>query len=104
MMRTMTAMTVRKKKPKPLESFNAQLIQPKLKGLFRNIDQDLLRKIREVEQRRDEESQRQITLLSIMMRITKNTYEAVCFLVLTCRPTLQESPHSFWLFRPSTAN
>ncbi|PYU24117.1 MAG: hypothetical protein DMG30_09565, partial [Acidobacteria bacterium] len=65
----------------PLEEFDARIVQTPLQGLLRNMDQELARRLRQSMASRNREPERQGSLLLTMLRITKNSYEAVSFLL-----------------------
>jgi hypothetical protein len=65
----------------PLEIFDARLVQVPLRGLFTNMDRDLERRLRGAQESSDREAERRLSLLMIMLRVTINSYEAVCFLI-----------------------
>jgi hypothetical protein len=67
----------------PLEEFNAQIVQAPLQGLLRNMDEELQRLLKQSMALRDSESERRLSLLLIMLRFTRNSYEAVSFLIST---------------------
>ena len=64
----------------PLEEFDARLVQAPLQGLLRNMDCELVRRLKQAMLSSDKESERRLALLLIMLRFTKNSYEAVSFL------------------------
>jgi hypothetical protein len=67
----------------PLEEFNVQVVQKPLQGLLINIDRQVERQLKQAAQSGDREAERRLSLLLIMMRVTFNSYQAVCFLVST---------------------
>jgi hypothetical protein len=64
----------------PLEEFDARLVQAPLQGLLRNMDCELVRQLQQAMSVRDKESERRLSLFLIMLRFTKNSYEAASFL------------------------
>ncbi len=74
-----------KKKRPPLEIFDAQIVQVPLGGLLLNIDRDLERLYKR--QTRPSTGtmfgERKTSLFLIMMRVTINAYQAICFLIST---------------------
>jgi len=69
------------KEPKPLESFDFRQVQAPLEGLLRNMDSDLLRRIKEADAAKNFEIYRQLELLLVMLRIAANSYQALGFLL-----------------------
>jgi hypothetical protein len=65
----------------PLEVFDARIVQSPLQGLLRNMDEELSRRLRASMASRDREPERRLSLLLMMLRFTKNSYDAVCFLL-----------------------
>jgi len=68
---------------KPLEVFNAEVIQAPLRGLFMNMDRAIERKLKEAIANRQHEAERHFSLILIMLRITINSYEGMCFILTT---------------------
>lgn len=66
-------------KVSPLEEFDARIVQTPLQGLLRNIDSELVRRLRQAMASRDSEAERRLSLFLTMMRLTRNCYEAVSF-------------------------
>jgi hypothetical protein len=64
----------------PLEEFDARIVQAPLQGLLRNMDAELVRRLKHAMSGRDEESERRLSLFLIMLRFTINSYEAASFL------------------------
>jgi hypothetical protein len=64
----------------PLEEFDARLVQAPLQGLLRNMDCELVRQLQHAMSVRDRESERRLSLFLIMLRFTKNSYEAASFI------------------------
>jgi len=60
--------------------FDARIVQTPLQGLLRNIDSELVRRLRQAAASRDSEAERRLSLFLTMMRLTKNCYEAVSFI------------------------
>jgi len=71
----------------PLEEFNAQLVQAPLQGLLRNMDSEIVRRLKQAAASHDGELERRLSLLLTMLRFTKNSYEAVSFLCSTMDET-----------------
>jgi hypothetical protein len=70
-----------KRKLAPLVDFNAQLVQKPLQGLLFNIDREMERNLKQAQRVGDRETERRLSLLLIMVRLTVNSYQAICFLV-----------------------
>jgi hypothetical protein len=64
----------------PLEVFDAGIVQMPLQGLLRNMDSELTRLFKQAMTSHDREAERRLSLFLIMLRFTKNSYEAVSFL------------------------
>ena len=64
----------------PQDEFDARIVQAPLQGLLRNIDSELVRRLGKAVASRDSEAERRISLFLTMMRLTKNSYEAVSFI------------------------
>src|SRR5258707_6151993 len=64
----------------PLEVFNARIVQTPLQGLLWNMDSELTRLLKQAMTLRDIEAERRLSLFLIMLRFTKNSYEAASFL------------------------
>jgi hypothetical protein len=67
-------------KVSPPEEFDARIVQAPLQGLLRNIDSELVRRLRRAATSRDSEAERRVSLFLTMIRLTKNCYEAVSFI------------------------
>jgi hypothetical protein len=69
-------------KPKlaPLEVFDARIVQTPIQGLLRNMDCDLVRLLNQSTESLDSEAERKFSLFLMMLRFTKNSYEAASFL------------------------
>lgn len=67
----------------PLEVFDAQIVQAPLQGLLRNMDEELARRLRQSVAPRNRDAERRVSLLLIMLRFTRNSYEAISFLIST---------------------
>ncbi|SRR5260370_19311721 len=65
----------------PLEVFDAQIVQTPLQGLLRNMDEELARRLRQSMASPNREAERRLSLLLMMLRFTRNSYEAICFLL-----------------------
>lgn len=65
----------------PLEIFDARVVQAPLQGLLRNIDSELVRLVRKAMSPHDAEAERKYSLFLLAIRFTKNSYEAVNFLL-----------------------
>jgi len=70
-----------------LEAFNAKVVQAPLQGLLRNMDSELVRRLKHATVDPDRKSEREISLLLLMLRFTRNSYEAICFLCSTMDET-----------------
>jgi hypothetical protein len=64
----------------PLEDFDARIVQAPLQGLLRNMDSELERQVKQAMPLPDREAERGLTLLLLMLRFTRNSYEALSFL------------------------
>src|SRR5260370_35806569 len=64
----------------PLEVFDARIVQTPLAGLLRNMDSELARLLTQAMTSHNSESERKLSLFLIMLRFTKNSYEAASFL------------------------
>jgi hypothetical protein len=67
----------------PLEEFDARLIQAPLQGLLRNMDGELARQHKQSIASRNVEAERVLSLFLMLVRFTKNSYEATSFLCST---------------------
>ena len=63
--------------PKPLREFQYSLVAAKMDGLLLNIDRDLQRHGNQALERRQNDSERCITLVNLMIRFARNSYNAV---------------------------
>lgn len=61
--------------------FDARIIQTPLQGLFRNADEELSRRFRLSMRSRNRKLERTTSMLLMMLRVTKNSYDAICFLL-----------------------
>ena len=68
------------RKLSPLEIFDARLVQVPMCGLLRNMDAELVRLHKQAMTLRDSEAERKLSLLLVMLRFTRNSYEAMSFL------------------------
>jgi len=66
---------------RPLRHVDYGLVRAKLDGLLFNVDRDLQRRVKNLEQRQQWHGARQLVGLNAMVRFTKNTYDAVRYLV-----------------------
>lgn len=64
----------------PLTEFDARTVQAPLQGLFRNMDCEIVRRLQKATASRDTESERRFSLFLVMLRFTRNSYEATSFL------------------------
>lgn len=71
----------------PLEEFDAQIVQAPLQGLLRNLDSELVRGIKQATPSPNREAERRLSLFLLMLRFTKNSYEALSFLCSTMGET-----------------
>ncbi len=76
----------------PLEVFDARIVQTPLQGLLRNMDSELARLFKQAMTSHDREAERRLSLFLIMLRFTKNSYEAASFLCSTLVFMLDEFP------------
>jgi hypothetical protein len=72
-----------KDKLPPLPIFDAQIVQVPLRGLLLNMDRDLERIFERDKRSTDRFAERKSSLFLIMMRLTINAYQAICFLIST---------------------
>jgi hypothetical protein len=63
-----------------VKEFDARTVQAPLQGLFRNMDCELARRLKKANVSRDREGERALSLFLIMLRFTRNSYEATSFL------------------------
>lgn len=63
--------------PKPLREFQYPLVAGKMDGLLINIDRDLQRRGNQALQRGEGDTERCLTLLNLMVRFARNSYDAV---------------------------
>jgi hypothetical protein len=63
--------------PKPLREFQYLLVAAKMDGLLINIDRDLQRLGNQMLQRRQVDAERCITLVNLIVRFARNSYNAV---------------------------
>jgi hypothetical protein len=64
----------------PLKEFDARTVQAPLQGLFRNMDCELVRKLKNAIALRDTQAERTLSLFLLMVRFTKTSHEAMSFL------------------------
>jgi hypothetical protein len=64
----------------PLKRFDYEMVGPKFKGLFFNINNDLDKRGGEADARGDSDAARCLSLLNLMFRFAWNSYEAVLYL------------------------
>src|SRR5713101_511574 len=64
----------------PLAVFDARIVQTPLQGLLRNMDSELARLLKQAMTSHNSEAERRLSLFLIMLRFTKNSYEAASFL------------------------
>jgi hypothetical protein len=64
----------------PLKEFDARTVQAPLQGLFRNMDCELVRRMKKAIASRDAQAERTLSLFLLMVRFTKNSHEALSFL------------------------
>jgi hypothetical protein len=72
-----------RKKQKPLVDFDARIVQAPLQGIFRNMESELGRRFKRAMEARDREAERTLSLFVMMVRLTRNSCEAVSFLAST---------------------
>jgi hypothetical protein len=70
-----------------MKEFDARTVQAPLQGLFRNMDCELARRLKKATELRDTEGERRSSLFLIMLRFTKNSYEAASFICSTMDET-----------------
>jgi hypothetical protein len=81
------------KPAKPLESIDFRTIQEPLEGLLRNMDEDLKRGIRELQEAgAGIDRYRELTMLLIMLRFAHNSYQALAFLLSDLDPHPKRLP------------
>jgi hypothetical protein len=68
-------------KMRQLVPFNFGLVQDRLNGILINIDRSLEKQTASFKQTGDAEGFRQLSLLTVMIRIASNSYTALCFLL-----------------------
>src|SRR5580704_10924830 len=66
--------------PTRLEEFDARLVQAPLQGLLRNMDGEMSRRLKTAMSSGDVEAERRFSLLLLMLRFTRNSYEAISLL------------------------
>jgi hypothetical protein len=64
-------------KPKPLREFNYRLVSERLDGLLINVDRDLQRLGNGAMAQGENDRERGLTLLNVLVRFAKNSYDAV---------------------------
>jgi hypothetical protein len=64
----------------PLKEFDARTVQAPLQGLFRNMDCELLRRLKKAIASHDTQGERTLSLFLMMLRFTSNSHKAVSFL------------------------
>lgn len=84
-----------------LEVFDARIVQAPLQGLLRNVDGELVRRIKQAMASHDSEAERRLSLFLIMLRFTKNSYEATSFLCSDADDTAKRK-REFALILPPT--
>jgi hypothetical protein len=67
----------------PLIEFDVRIVQAPLQGILRNMNEELDRRLRQAMSLRDKEAERTLSLLLLMLRFTRNSYEAISFLSST---------------------
>lgn len=90
-------------RPTPLRQFYYQLVASRLDGLFFNIDRELQRRVAAAIQRSDKDSERQLTVLLVIFRFARNSYQSVHYLTASfadsppCRISLFTLDHVYHL-------
>jgi len=64
----------------PLEVFDARIVQTPLRGLLRNMDAELGRRFTQAMGSTDRQAERNSSLFFMMLRFTRNSFEAISFL------------------------
>lgn len=89
------------KPAKPLETVDFKVIQEPLEGLLRNMDEDLKRRIRELEKMNgDRDRHRELMMLLIMLRFAHNSYQALAFLLSDLDPHPKRLPRYVLIVPP----
>jgi hypothetical protein len=78
---------------KPLTQFNAEVVQTPLKGLLTNISRELERSLQQAMESRSAVAERHWSLLLIMLRVALNSYEAICFLLVSAEKDPEKLRH-----------
>lgn len=78
---------------RPLRRVDYGLVRAKLDGLLFNVDRDLQRRVRSFEQSQRWHSARQLVGLNATVRFTKNSYDAVRYLVADTPEDLNRRPN-----------
>jgi len=66
--------------PKPLREIDYKLVEERMDGLLRNVDGDLQKRGNEALRANYRDDERCLTLLNLMIRFAKNSYDAVRYL------------------------
>src|SRR5580698_2750208 len=66
--------------PKPLREFNYKLVEERMDGLLINIDRDLQKRGNQALRANSLDDERCLTLLNLMIRFARNSYDAVRYI------------------------
>jgi hypothetical protein len=69
----------------PLKSFNAEVVQKPLNGLLTNLNREVERSLKQAIEVGDLDSERRWSLLFMILRLASNSYESVCFLLVSAQ-------------------
>lgn len=69
--------------PKPLRNFDYPLVMERMDGLLINVDRDLQRRGRQAAKGKADDAERCLSLLNVMVRFARNSYDAVRYLTGT---------------------
>lgn len=86
--------------PPPLKRFDYSLVSKKLEGLLFNLDRDLERRITREILHQDDELDRCLTLLHVILRFARNSYEAVLYFAGDTPPDPRRKPKFAFVVPP----
>jgi hypothetical protein len=78
---------------KPLREFDFGLVDKKMQGLLINVDRDIQRRAKEALQSGDQDKERCMALLNVMVRFAHNSYNAVRYLCADTPPDADRKPN-----------
>jgi hypothetical protein len=84
----------------PTEIFDARIVQAPLQGLLRNTGAELERRLRKAMDTKQREEERKQSLLLIVLRITRNSYEAISFLCSTAEDAAKRKKEFVFIVPP----